>query len=65
MKVSELIKLLQAQPQDMQIVISQYSEYLLLTNESIAEIDLCESRLDGWVHDAREDKPKVKYLLIG
>ena len=65
MKVSEMIRLLQTHPQDMQIVISQHSEYLLLTGDSLVEIDLCEWRNDGWVHDAREDKPKIKYLLIG
>ncbi len=65
MKVSQLIELLQKQPPDMLVIVDQYSEYILLTEQGIAQIEVCEVRMDGWVHKARSDKPQTTCLRIG
>lgn len=64
MKVAELIAFLQTQPQDLQVVVRAYSEYLLVEKEDIKIKPLCPSRSDGWVHDARPDKPTQDYLAF-
>ncbi len=64
MTVAELIAILQAQPQDMQVAYRIHSEYSLLCSSDIETRDLCEARPDGWIHARRPDKPTQTYLLI-
>lgn len=62
MKVSELIKFLKKQPQDLLVVYQCFSEQCLLEEEDISIEEYGEPRDDGWVHDKRPDKPSRKYL---
>lgn len=62
MTVSELIEFLKKQPQDLQVVYQLYSEQCILQAREITVRELGEQRPDGWVHDARPDKPKRLYL---
>ena len=64
MTVAELITLLKKQPQDLQVVYELHSEQVLLEEGDIHIRDLCKPRPDGWVHDARPDKPTQKYLVL-
>lgn len=64
MTVKELIAILQSKPQDIQVVYSRYSEWCLLESDDIGTKFLCPPRPDGWVHDARPDKPKQDYLTF-
>lgn len=64
MTVSELIKFLQTQPQDLQVVYKCFSEQCLLEAQDICVDDLCLPRPDGWVQDKRPDMPTQKYLVF-
>jgi hypothetical protein len=64
MTVAELITLLQTKPQELQVVYQLHSEYCLLEANLIDVERLCEPRPDGWVHDARPDKPTQEYLVL-
>lgn len=64
MTVSELIKFLQDQPQDMQIVYEIFSEQVLLKADKITIKELCRPRPDGWVQDKRPDMETQKYLVF-
>lgn len=64
MTVKELIAILQTKPQDIQVVYRCYSEYSLLQAGDIGVAALCAPRVDGWVHDARPDKPKQDFLTL-
>ena len=64
MTVRELIAILQTKPQDIQVVFSQFSEWALLEADQIEVQALCAPRGDGWVHDARPDKPTQDYLTF-
>lgn len=64
MTVKELIELLQSKPQDLQVAYQLHSEYCLLRAGDINIESLCQPRPDGWVHDARPDKPTQKYLVL-
>lgn len=64
MTVGDLIKLLEQHPKDLPIVYSKWSEYTLLTAEEISVAQLQKPRADGWVHEARPDKPTVSYLAF-
>lgn len=64
MNVAELIALLQKHPQDMQVAYCMYSEQCLLRAEDILVVGLCEPREDGWIQNARPDKPNKPYLLF-
>jgi hypothetical protein len=64
MTVAELTAFLQSQPQDLQVAFRIYSEYCLLEANYIETKLLCTPRPDGWVHDARPDKPKQLYLIL-
>lgn len=64
MTVAELIEVLKAHRQDIQVCHSLYSEQILLDPGGITEVELSAARPDGWVHDHRGNKPKVPYLLI-
>ena len=62
--VKELIEMLQAHPQDMAVVLSKFSEQVLLTDDYVFVVDLCEPRPDGWVQSRRPDMPTRKYLMF-
>jgi hypothetical protein len=64
MKVSQLIAFLKTQPQDIDVCYRCCSEQVLLEADQIKVKHLCEPRPDGWVHDARPDKPTTAYLLF-
>lgn len=64
MKVSELIEFLQSQEQELVVAYALYSEYALLELKDITVEELCEPRIDGWVHDKRPDMPSIKYLVF-
>lgn len=63
MRVSELIEELKKHPLDMIVIMDKHSEYIAIRN--VLEVDACEPRYDGWIHEARPDKPKKKYIWIG
>jgi hypothetical protein len=64
MTVSELIKLLQNMPQDLQVAYSKWSEQMILEANQINIIEACEPRNDGWIESKRPDKPAQKYLMF-
>lgn len=64
MNVKELIKFLEAQPQELEVAYRCCSEQCLLDTNWIEVKDLCEPRPDGWIQDKREDKPTRKYLVF-
>lgn len=64
MTVRELIAILQSKPQDIQVAYRCYSEWALLEEKDIDVQALCGAREDGWVHDARPDKPTFDYLTL-
>jgi len=64
MTVKELIEILQSKPQDIPVAYRCYSEWCLLESDDIGVQPLCLPRADGWVHDARPDKPKTDYLTL-
>lgn len=64
MKVRDLVKVLGAYPQDLDVVYGHYSEQLLLEVGDIKTGEFCFPRLDGWVQDKRDDKPFQEYLVL-
>lgn len=64
MTVAELISFLQTQPQDLQVAHRQYSEQCLLEVDKIKIFEACEPRSEGWIHDARPDRPLQMYLVF-
>ena len=64
MTVADLIKVLQQQPQELQVAYSLYSEQAILEQEQITIVELCEPRKDGWIQDKRPDMPSKMYLLF-
>jgi hypothetical protein len=64
MTVTELIQVLKNYPPDLQVAYCLYSEQALLSETDIKLADKCQPRSDGWVHDARPDKPKQTYVLL-
>lgn len=64
MRVFELIEILKTYDQDMLVAYDLYSEHCLLEKDHISVMDCCEPRPDGWVANARPDKPAVKYLMF-
>ena len=64
MKVGSLIKLLQTYPEDTDVIYSLYSEYTILKAEDIYLIEAGEPREDGWVSEARPDKPSPQYVCF-
>ena len=64
MKVSELIELLRTYPQDLPVAYRLFSEKCLLEVKDIEVEALCEARPDGWVANARPDKPTIDYLVF-
>jgi hypothetical protein len=64
MKVSGLIEFLKTQPQDLEVVYMRYSEQVLMGPFEITVETLGEARPDGWVANARPDKPTKEYLCF-
>lgn len=62
MTVKELIEFLQEQPQDIQVSYRCCSESCLLESHEICVVEQCIERPDGWIQNARPDKPTKKYL---
>ena len=62
--VADLIAYLQTKPQDMVVIHSEHSEYVVLELSSVYTQDLCTPREDGWVHSYRPDKPHQTYLVL-
>lgn len=64
MKVHELVNFLQELPQDLDVVYEIWSEQCILERDDISIKELCHPRPDGWVQDARPDKPLIKYVVF-
>lgn len=64
MKVSELIKFLKKQPQDIDVAYVCYSENTMLEAEDIKVVQLSVDREDGWIPNSRPDKAQKPYLLF-
>jgi hypothetical protein len=64
MTVAELIEHLRGFPQDLPVAYAIHSEYDELKSEQIRIKHLCLPRSDGWIHDARPDKPTVPYVVF-
>lgn len=64
MTVADLIDLLKTFRQDLPVAYRCYSEQVMLTPFDIRVKDCQPERHDGWVHDARPDKPSVTYLML-
>lgn len=62
--VADLIQFLQTKPPALPVAYRKHSEQLLLELDDIATEALCEPRTDGWIHDARPDKPTRDYLVF-
>jgi hypothetical protein len=62
--VAQLIAHLQTLPQDAPVAYSMYSEHCLMEVSDIDVAELGIARPDGWVHDARPDKPTITYVLF-
>ena len=64
MKVLELIKFLETQPQDIEVAIEMYSEQCLLDVKDIEIQELCVARDDGWIQNKRPDMETQEYLVF-
>jgi len=64
MTVAELIEHLKTFPQDLPVAFQCYSEQALMKPGDIAIKQCQPPRKDGWVHDARPDRPSVPYLVF-
>lgn len=62
MTVAELIEFLKTQPQNLLVAYRLCSENKLLERDEITVEYLCLPRADGWVANARPDKPTQQYL---
>lgn len=64
MTVRELIEQLKGFDPDLPVVYKCYSEQVMLEPNDIDVEALCEPRPDGWVANARPDKPTMNYLVL-
>jgi hypothetical protein len=64
MTVAEYIEVLKKQPQDLQVIIGLFSEYVLLEPYQGEIIKACEPRPDGWIACERPDKKLIDYYLV-
>ena len=64
MTVADLIEFLKTQPQDLTVAYAMCSEYDTLQQKDISVMVLREARADGWIHNARPDKPTQQYLVF-
>lgn len=64
MTVAELIEHLKTFPQDLPVAYRCYSEAVMLSREEVRVLMCQPERHDGWVHNARPDKPSVPYCMF-
>ena len=64
MTVKELIDFLQTHPPGMLVGYRIFSEQCLLEADDIQVVGCCDPRPDGWIQDARPDKPTRQYLIF-
>lgn len=64
MTVHDLIEHLKTFDPNLPVVYRLYSEQVLLESKDLDVQALCEPRSDGWVADARPDKPTMDYLVL-
>lgn len=64
MTVSEFIKFLKKQPQDLKVAYQHHSEQCLLETKDIEIEELCHPRPDGWIQNKRPDMETERYLLL-
>ena len=64
MTVKDLIAILKKYPKNLPVCYEMCSEQLLLEEQDIKVAPLCLPREDGWVADARPDKPTQNYLVF-
>jgi len=64
MTVADLIEFLKTQPQDLPVAYCQYSDYTALKAEYIGVEQLQIARIDGYVGEARPDKPTQPWLVF-
>ena len=64
MTVKELIDLLKTYPSEMVVARELYSEAVVVVPSDFEIKSCCAPRHDGWIHDYREDKESVEYLMM-
>lgn len=64
MKVRELVALLQAMPQEIEVAYQCFSEQVLMDAEEISVRSLSVARVDGWIQNSRHDMPTQDYVLF-
>lgn len=64
MKVSDLIELLKAYPQNLEVAYRCYSEQTILSADEIEIVSGCSPRQDGWIQSARPDMPTQEYVMF-
>jgi len=62
--VADLIKLLEAMPQELFVAVGVFSEHRLLEPSGFGVEELCKPRPDGWIQDKRPDKESQNYLVF-
>lgn len=62
--VRDLVRLLQTFPPDLPVCYRCHSEQILLQADEVRVESLCHARADGWIADARPDKPSTPYLVF-
>lgn len=62
--VAELIKFLKKQDPAAPVAYRQYSDQTLMALDNIEVVKGCFPRNDGWVQNARPDKPQQTYILF-
>lgn len=64
MTVAELIEHLKTFPQDLPVAYRCYSESVMMQPGEVVIKQCQPERHDGWVHNARPDKPSVPYCMF-
>ena len=64
MTVADLVTFLQKQPQDLPVAFRICSEQAILEHQDIVVKHLSLPRPDGWVENARPDRPTQAYLVF-
>lgn len=64
MTVRELIEALRKFDPDLPVCFERFSEHCLMGSDQLVTKQLQPARPDGWVHDARPDKPSTTYIVF-
>lgn len=64
MTVSELIEHLKTLPPELPVAMDLWSEQIIVNIEDVTVKQLGETRADGWVPNARPDKPTTGYVVF-